>query len=937
MKLHDLGVVSVDIDGHEQFPPGAQPAMLLAVLAVNVNRRVPVDTLIDALWGEQAAEGAPSTLASHIWRLRGLLEPDRPRGTASRVLVNDTGGYRLVVDPDDIDSVRFERLADEGRDALATDRAERAIRRFDAALALWRGRPFGPGSDEPWAAAAVGRLEELHAQVQERRVDALIAIGRPEQALADLAPMIAAAPLREHLHGLRMLALARVGRVDQALAGFEEFSERMLDEIGIGPGSELQSVQHRLTQRDPALLQSNPLTVARPIGAPSPRPLTPIIGRDDELRRLDALVGTHRLVTVVGAAGSGKSRMAIELSHRIAGRFLDGVWFVDLAEVTESQLAMEVILTALEVTPPAGSSALGALSARIGGRQALVVLDNCDLAGLDELLAVLVGEDADCAVLATSRAAIGIPGETLFDLGPLQVPGPDDERGVAAPAVALFQARLRSVQPTLDLTPSDMRTIADICVNLDGLPLALELAAARARTYSLTEIAEQVARDPAALRAGTRGRPADGSLRDEIDRSYQQLGSAEQALYRTLSVFPGSFTAAAAVAVAGVYLGDEASAVDGIPELVNRCLLIAARSRWAGGASTFRQLAIVRAHGQALLPAVDREELIERRDAWVRSVLGPAFRIRRGEITTYRTLESNEASVRAVLERGLVDGADPSAPLLAAQLTMYWYTRERTSEALRWLELAVRHEAGQLPEVRAAVRAGFAATLAVQARADLASRHTDEVADVLPDVPPAERAFVGDLLALAVAAATATEELEYMRRSFALLTEVAGTADDEDLDLLHAAAGCLVDVASDVDPRRVADAAEVAYDRATTARHVWAAFLAASAAANAYLRLDAPEQGLLWSTRAISLSRTYGARNQASGVETRANLLARAGRLEEAARMYGAARAQAAHLGRRWPVRTLTAELFDEVRHQLPRDEFEATFQAGENLTLVDL
>ena len=254
-------------------PSGSRPTTLLALLAVHANRRVPVETMIEALWGEQVTDGRGSTLESHVWRLRRVLEPARRRGMAPTVLVNDAGGYRLLIDPADIDSAVFERLADEGREALATDRPDRAMQRFDAALELWRGSPFTPCGDQPWAEAYVARLEELHTQVRERRVDALLAIGRTEQALVDLQQLIHDAPFREHLHGQRMLALARRGRTEEALDAYRVARDTLISELGIEPGAELRELQQRILDGDPTLL---PATTAGGAGHPRrwcpPRP-----------------------------------------------------------------------------------------------------------------------------------------------------------------------------------------------------------------------------------------------------------------------------------------------------------------------------------------------------------------------------------------------------------------------------------------------------------------------------------------------------------------------------------------------------------------------------------------------------------------------------------------------------------------------------------------
>jgi predicted ATPase/DNA-binding SARP family transcriptional activator len=956
----------MEIDGRLRTPNGSRPTTLLALLAVHANRRVPVDTMIEALWGDQVTDGRASTLESHVWRLRRVLEPGRGRGTAPTVLVNDTGGYRLLVDPADIDSAVFERLADEGRVALATGRPDRALQRFDAAIELWRGPPFTPCGDQPWAEAYVARLEELYAQVRERRVDALLALGRTDQALLDLQPLIHEAPYREHLHCQRMLALARHGRIEEALNAYRVARDSLVDELGVEPGAELRDLQQRILDGDPTLLPTASATpavatpgvatlavAAQPVAAtatPSeavpvvahaesrpPRRGTPIIGRATELHQLAELIGESHLLSIVGAAGCGKTRLAIELTHVFAPRFPDGVWFVDLGQVDHPALVVDLTLATLGVAVPAVGTPLRALASQISGRQALVVLDNCEhvLPGVGELVQTIVDEDADCTVVATSREPLGLPGELIYTLAPLRLP--DAERPQdASPAVEMFRSRFRLAEPTVTLTEGDLRRVAQICIGLDGLPLAIELAAARGRSYSIAEIAEQVTLDPTGLARQGAAAPGHGTLRDEIDRSYRQMTDAEQGLHRALAVLPGPFTAAVAAAVADESVGGRT--IDLIPMLVNHSMLTSTRSNREGWASTFRQLETVRAHARQLLTeAGERDAMLDRRDRWVRSVLGAGFRLGRGEIMKYRTLEANYAAVRATLERELAGQDEPATPLLAAQLTMFWYTREQIVEARRWLDLAVRRARDAPAADQAAAHAALAWTLTFQGRADLARPHTDAVAALLDQVPIPRRAFVGDLLAVIAAAAMTTDEFDYMRTVFDAATAVAADVADPDLDVLCAAVRGLVDISSGADPRQCAATAAAAHRRAVDARHIFAAFLSASAGAYAELALGNPERGLEWSDRALDLSLTYGSLHGAGVVETRANLLAECGRPAEAARMYGAASAQALRLGGRWPRRALTARLLREVQATLAPADFEKAYQAGERLTLVDL
>jgi DNA-binding SARP family transcriptional activator len=295
---------------------------MLALLTINVNRRVSVDALMDA---ERVTAGAASTLESHIWRLRQLLEPGRARRTASTVLVSDAGGYRLVAGDRSVDSLFFEELAAEVRDLLAAGHPAEAVTRADTALALWRGRPYGPLGEHDWARPAVARLDELHGQVRERWVEALLATGALDRALSDLEPLIAAMPFRETLRGLQMLALYRSGRGGQALQTCQKARRQLMEEIGTEPGVELQELHRRILDNDADLASGGQAGAPQPtVEVHLPASLTPLVGREDVRLRLGALVAERRMVTVTGAAGSGKTRVAVEVARTAAPLSLTG-------------------------------------------------------------------------------------------------------------------------------------------------------------------------------------------------------------------------------------------------------------------------------------------------------------------------------------------------------------------------------------------------------------------------------------------------------------------------------------------------------------------------------------------------------------------------------------------------------------------------------------
>ncbi|MGY1601631.1 AfsR/SARP family transcriptional regulator [Geodermatophilus sp. SYSU D00815] len=253
LRFRDLGPLEVERAGAPVALGGARLAAALSLLLIHAGRHVAVDALAEAMWGGQGRPRSPSTLDSHVWRLRKALEPDRRRGAPSAVLRHEPGGYRLVAGPADVDSLRFAELADEARSALAAGRAPDAARRAEEALGLWRGRPYGPCADGPWAGAAVARLEELRDQLREVLAEALVAAGAPERALLELGTALAETPLREHLWALRMLAEHHLGRPDDALRTYQRARALLQEELGLDPGAELRELHGRILAEDPAL------------------------------------------------------------------------------------------------------------------------------------------------------------------------------------------------------------------------------------------------------------------------------------------------------------------------------------------------------------------------------------------------------------------------------------------------------------------------------------------------------------------------------------------------------------------------------------------------------------------------------------------------------------------------------------------------------------
>ena len=963
IRFRDLGALGLERDGVPLPVGGGRLVSALALLLIHAERHVSPDALAEAMWGTEATPRSASTLDSHIWRLRRLLEPDRGRGAPAELLLRDQAGYRLLATPDQVDSTRFVRLADEAVDLLAGGQPERALRRTDEALALWRGRPFTPVSDEPWARPAVAGLEELHAQVSERRIEAMLGVGDPERALVELEPALAAEPLRERLWALRMLASFRCGRTDQALATYRSARTLLLDEVGLEPGAELRELHARILADDATLRgPSSPVAAAgngaaapggstrrdqaaadRAVEIHLPARHTRLIGRDGERDRIVALLAAHPLVTVVGTAGCGKTRLALEVARTAASGFPDGVWAIDLTTAQGPDQVLPTITSALGLAVPTAGTWSDALRGSTRGRRMLLLLDNCEhvLDTAAELVDTLLVDGTELAVLATSREPLGIEGEVVWNLQPLPLPVDGDPAEIReSPAVTLFLERLEAADPMLGAAVADdpdrLELAARICRAVDGVPLAMELAAARVRAFSLAEIAEQVGTDPSALASIGRGR-ADHhrTVRFAVEQSYRTLPPDEAGLHRAVSVVPGPFTAGLAAALAGL---PTAEVHDLLARLVHRSMLVSLGPAGPGRPTRFTQLATVRGHAThaAAQDPTGTAELLDRRDQWVESLVTAHPRLGRpGEVDWFAALDDDLVALRAALHRNLVDAPSGCGVRIASRLGLYWYYRGMMVEARHWQQRAAA-VVGGAPLDRALVRFMLGGSLAMDNRPDLGLPLIAEGHAAVRGTPDERSPQLGDVLCVLAGALFVAELAEPSQQNAARLRTIAGAVPDEGMDLL-ADLGALLAAAVTAEPDRVVEQASTVYDAAAAAGNSFVAWMASEAAVGAALSGGAVDAGLRWSDRMVSQHHALRVREGPTLLELRADLLALAGDAPAAVRLFAAARAHNRRAGMRWPSREITTRLMARAAAELDRVEYEEAWQAGGRLTLDDL
>ena len=944
VHIHDLGSLVVEVEGRSIDLGSTKQAALLGRLVVSADRQVSADSLISAGWGPDAVMSS-SRLDSQLWRLRNLLQPDRSH--ASSVLERSGSGYVLRVGPDEVDSLRFVRLAGEVERLLARGSAGvEVLLLIDEALSLWRGRPYEPVADLPEVAPAVTRLDELRSQLAERRIEALTAAGKPDRGLADLAPLIAETPYRERLWALRIELLARLGRTEEALTAYRQVHSLLRDELGLDPGPELRDLQSQILTGQLATSGS-----AKPVTAPDdsarstlveahlPRRATRLLGRSGDLDRIVALVREQSIVTIVGPGGCGKTRLSVEVGASVADQFVDGVWFVDLTAAVDPALVPELAVSTLGLDASPIGDPLDRLANFVSDKCLLLILDNCEhvLDGAAQCVESILAAGGSSVVLATSREPLELDGEIIWTLSPLSVRESGPTEPVATSSAAeLFVERARAASPALELGPGELAVVECICQAVDGLPLAIELAAARVRTFTVTEIAEQVAADPSRLSRIGRGRTDHRStIYDTIEWSYRLLDADQQLLHRRLSVLAGEFPLAAA---RGTVPGrDEYDVAGGLATLVHGSMLVTHRS--PGRPTSFAQLDTVRAHARRRLAEAGEEgEAVAARDNWVRDLLGrrpPPGRA--AEAQWFDEVDEAYAVVRACLQDQLRPDGDPGLVKLGADLAFYWYYRSKVIEGSRWLTAA--QSAGPRPRnplEAGACRLRLAALCFLQARRDLAEPLMAAGLEDLDAEPEESAAEVAELLIAVASSAWACDAYDIMLALHERLSLLLAHKTDPHLDVPADMIGCVARLPL-VPLEASKTAAAEGFDRAAEIENPFTQWMAASLRSGVALIEQNPADGLEWTKRLASIHLRFGSGGEAMILEALGNFTAMSGNFREAARLYAAAIGRARRAGSPWPNRPQTPAWYERTAAALTSDELAAASTVGASLSLEDL
>jgi len=677
-----LGAVEVLVDGTPAALGAPKQRAVLAMLLVNRRRVVSANALVDGLWGESPPASAVQSLQVYIHGLRRAVGAERIE-TAGR-------GYRAAVSEDELDLDRFERGLERGRAALEAGRAEDATDELRQALALWRGSALADLPEESRRAAEADRLDELRLTALELRYDAELASGRHDAVVAELEALTAEHPYHERFLEQRVLALYRCGRQADALEVYREARRTLSEDLGLEPSRALQELERAVLRQDPSLAAPPaPTRSTRPL----PTPPTALVGRRLELAAVAALFRDEgvRLVTLTGPGGTGKTRLGLAVAEALEPELRDGALFVSLAPVSSPELLVPTIADALEVREGGRSLAEG-VGEHLRERRILLVLDNFEqLLPAAPFVADLLAAAPRLLVLATSRAPLRLAAEHEYPVPPFDTPAADlpFEALVKTDALRLFAARARAVDPAFELDDASAPEVARVCNRLDGLPLAIELAAARSKLLAPGEILERLEREPHLPGTGPRDAPArQRTLTATIGWSYDLLGEDERLAFDRLGVFAGGCTLEAAEQVCDTSL-------DTLATLVDNNLLRRRDSR-------FLMLETVRHFAAERLQEAGDAGVRRRHAEWLTEL---------AETMVERTLAGEDAkewldriqpehdNIRAALAWSLE--GDPEVTLrLASSLRLFWEVRGHFSEGFRWLEEALPRAAGAAPEVR---------------------------------------------------------------------------------------------------------------------------------------------------------------------------------------------------------------------------------------------
>ena len=761
-----LGPVEVLVDGRPADISGPKRRALVALLALRGGRVVAVDTLVEALWGDDLPADPANAVQHHVTRLRQAL--------GSEALIAGPEGYALG--GAEVDALQFEALLREARAALRSGDPRGAAEDTAAALALWRGRPLLGLPEADWTGAEQERLGELRLDVLEERFEALLALGEHATLVSELREALEGNPFRERLWRQLMLALYRAGRQAEALEAFRAARRVLSEELGLEPGPDLQRMQAAILAQDPA--------VAAPPAAPRqrgnlPAAVTSFVGRKKLLAEIERLVRERRLVTLAGPPGVGKSRLALEAARALEAELGGGAWYVDLRRAETPADVPRLAARVVEAgRPSATGDPLRRLTQRLRDTDALLVVRECGhyAEEVAALASALLSECPRLHILATSRRLLRVPGEHRIDVGPLALPS---EGAVGdAEAVQLFFERAGGARPGFTPTPERLQLVAEICRLVDGLPAAIELLAARVHVLGLREILTSVERWLTFLPERRLTADTDSFVREFVGWSYDLLHADEKALLHRIAVFRGGADREALCALSARPGLDEPTVTALLETLVDKSIVTAS---FPDGVARYNLLTTVRNY--ALERLTENGELDETKLAHARYFAALAddayVGLHGAEQAMWRARVSRDEDNLWAAVGYAAEAADAELAQRIGVAAGWYFTREnsRVSDARMFVERALAVGGGTVSPQRVELLAHLTYLATVELDLDAALTAGEEALRLVAEIEaPRERAYLDARLALA--AATAGDRPQAEARLDDALRTLAALPDD---------------------------------------------------------------------------------------------------------------------------------------------------------------
>jgi predicted ATPase/DNA-binding SARP family transcriptional activator len=744
VEIRLFGPLRVGDGDDPQRIGGGRERTLLALLAIDAGRMVTADELIEAVWGDDLPANPKHALQSAVSRLRRTLGTF----TSSDVVLTDSSGYRLA----DAATTDVQRLGDlvERAGSLNSDDPMAARALLAEAVDLGADRPLADFAYDDWAQPHIASLSQAVLLATGDRIELDLRLGRHNEAVPELQRLVGDHPLRERFWGLLMLALYRSGRQGAALAAFGEARRLLGEELGVEPSGELRRLEQAILDQDPDLdadIEGSADAIApmapRHVASAEKLPvqLTSFIGREHDLETLEDLAGEQRLVTLTGPGGTGKTRLAIELASALRHAHPDGVWFVDFTKISSDDEVWSAIGSARGVREHESGDLAAVVARHIGPDRTLMLADNCEhvIAGVAVAAERLLADCPGLRIIATSREPIKAGGEVVWPVAPLRIPQPASALGAGDiagfQAVQLLTDRLTALNPAFILDDDSAPALARISAAVDGIPLALELAAARAASMGPVEVSELLADHYELLEGGRRtAAPRQQSYEATVRWSYDLLESDEQRFFRWLAVFRSGFDLAAAEQVSG-------ESVDDVPTFIARLsdASLISRDSATVAAGRYRMLEPVRQAAAKLLGEHDEENAArEAHRAYYREL---ATRVGQGlrspdQASWIQLVDLDRANLLAAFEHSSTSGDAEIALVIASSLAPYMQVRGQLTEGRKLLSAALDLGAGP-NELRATTLVDLAHLSFFQCDYSEMGKYADAALDLIdPDEHP---------------------------------------------------------------------------------------------------------------------------------------------------------------------------------------------------------